>query len=95
MATKTFSSRADEKSLAFADALARQGYGMSFGQYCGTVLLDVIERTGKLPQLDAACDERKRQAASVIKGFSARVRHAEVGRMSDAEIRELIASRYE
>lgn len=33
MATKTFSSRADAEKLAYADALAKKEYGMSFGQY--------------------------------------------------------------
>lgn len=44
MATKTFSCRADAEKLAYADALAKKEYGMSFGQYCGTVLLNGIEK---------------------------------------------------
>lgn len=43
MATRTFSGRVDEGALAFADALARRDYGLSFGQYCGTILLDSIQ----------------------------------------------------
>lgn len=50
MATKTFSCRADAEKLAYADALAKKEYGMSFGQYCGTVLLNGIEQTGELPR---------------------------------------------
>lgn len=97
MATKTFSSRADEGLLAFADALARREYGLSYGQYCGTVLLDAIERSGHMPDLEpsgVATDEKKR-AASFIKGFSTRKKNPEIAALSDDEIRSLIASRYE
>lgn len=46
MATKTFSSRADAEKLAYAGCrLAKKECGMSFGQYCGTVLLNGIEQT--------------------------------------------------
>lgn len=96
MATKTFSSRAEEGSLAFADALARREYGLSFGQYCGTVLLNAIERTGSMPQLE--CQEErpgKKRAAGIIKGFAARAVDPAIGRMLDGEIRDMVASRYE
>ena len=95
MATKTFSSRADEKALAFADALAHQEYGLSFGQYCGTVLLDAIERTGKMPNLvvDGLAEQKKR-AATFIKGFASRAHDSAIGTLSDSEVRDLIASRY-
>lgn len=96
MATKTFSSRAEESSLAFADALARREYGLSFGQYCGTVLLDAIESMGSMPQLE--CRERradKERAVGVIKGFAARAVNPVIGHMSDGEIRDLVAGRYE
>lgn len=96
MATRTFSSRADEEQLAFADALSRREYGMSYGQYCGTVLLGSIKATGSLPRLaQAEEDARKKAAASLIRGFSAHVRNPEVARLSDEGIRELIASRYD
>lgn len=96
MATKTFSSRAEEKSLAFADALARREYGLSFGQYCGTVLLDTIERTGSLPQMERwERQSGKKRAANVIKDFAARALDPAIGRMSDEEIHDLIAGRYE
>ena len=42
MATKTFSGRADAEKILLADALARQEYGLSFGQYCSGVLVDYI-----------------------------------------------------
>lgn len=94
--TKTFSSRADEGSLAFAEALAREKYGLSYGQYCGTILLDAIGRMGRMPDLPGGEDDpKKERAASFIKGFKARRRNEEIGKMSDEEIRGLIASRYE
>lgn len=95
MSTKTFSSRADEDSLAFADMLARREYGLSFGQYCGTVLLNAIERTGKMPDLvvDGIVEQKKR-AATFIKDFADRARDPKIAELSDAEVCDLIASRY-
>ena len=49
MATKTFSSRADEASLAYADAMAHERFGISFGQYCGSVLIDAMNLPEKTP----------------------------------------------
>lgn len=96
MATRTFSSRADEGQLAFADALSRREYGMSYGQYCGTVLLGSIEANGSLPRPTKTEEsERKKAAASLIRGFSAHARNPEVAHLSDEAIRELIASRYD
>lgn len=96
MVTRTFSSRADEGQLAFADALSRREYGMSYGQYCGTVLLGSIEANGSLPRpAKTEGSERKKAAASLIRGFSAHARNPEVARLSDEAIRELIASRYD
>ena len=94
MATRTFSGRVDENALAFADALARRDYGLSFGQYCGTILLDSIQATGAMPSLPSPSPNRG-DAASFIKGFAARACHPEIGRMSDAEVRDMIAGRYE
>lgn len=96
MATKTFSSRADEHQIALADALTRQEYGLSFGQYCGSVLLSYIQETGKLPPLenDAGAAKTKREALSFIRGFSAYVTHPEIGRLTDDEIANLIGQRY-
>lgn len=94
MATRTFSGRVDEGTLAFADALARRDYGLSFGQYCGTILLDSIQATGSMPSLSSPSPS-KGDAASFIKGFASRACHPEVGRMSDAEVRDMVASRYE
>lgn len=97
MATKTFSSRVDESKLDFADALARKEYGISFGQYCGTILLDSIEKMGCMPALEplGECQDKKLQALSYIKGFSEKIRNPKIANLSDDEIKDLIASRYE
>ena len=97
MATKVFSSRADAKALAFADSLARRRYGISYGQYCGTVLLEYIDDAGALPPIGSAKKEgdAKRRAAALIKDFSARPHNSRIGAMTDAEVRDLMAARYE
>lgn len=96
LATKVFSSRADERLLSFADSLSRKEYGISYGQYCGTVLLRSIKATGEMPKLAAEPKSNaKKQAAAFIKGFSSRKKNVNVGLLSDSEIKSLIASRYE
>ena len=96
MATKIFSSRADAEKLAYADALAKKEYGMSFGQYCGTVLLDGIEQTGELPRYKNEDElERKKRAIEFMKNFSSYPHDERIGRMTDEELKDLIASRYE
>lgn len=95
MATKVFSSRADEKLLSLADTLARKEYGISYGQYCGTILLQSIEATGEMPHLAKVQEsDRKKHAAKFIKGFSSRKKNPNIGTLSDHEIKNLIASRY-
>lgn len=96
MATKTFSGRADEKRLADAEARARRDFGVSFGTYCGTILLDVMEDAGSLPRPDADRDrmEQRRQAWEAMKARSAEFKGSPVTRMSDEEIKDLIAERY-
>ena len=96
MATKTFSSRADERRLAYADAITRKKYGMSFGQYCGSILLDAIYNGAELPDAQSAGTlDRKASAIATMKSLSARPHDEGIGRMSDAEVKQLIASRYE
>lgn len=96
MATKTFSSRVSEPNLAYMDALVRAEFGMSYGQYCGSVLIDAVRSGEKLPRPRKA-DEAAQRAAAVenMKAFSLERRNAEVGGMSDDEIKQLIVSRYE
>jgi len=96
MATRTFSSRADEAGLAYADAVAREQFGMSFGQYCGSVLIDAVMQGAPLPEAPAeSAKERKANAVATIKGISSRPHNTGIGRMSDEQIRELLGSRYE
>ena len=96
MATKTFSSRADEAGLAYADALTRREFGMSFGQYCGSVLVEAITQGAELPKLPANhARDAKRNAAERIKGIAERPHDEGVGRMTDQQVKNLIASRYE
>lgn len=96
MATKTFSSRASEERLAFAEALCRQEFGLSYGQYCGTILLDEICNTGAMPRFGRPRVPRtKEQAASFIRDFGGRHHNVTIGKLSDDQMRELVASRYE
>lgn len=96
MATKTFSGRADASGLAYADALTRERFGLSFGQYCSSILIDAIQQGAELP--DAPRNGKlaaKRKAVQALKGFSLSHKNAEIGHMTDAQIADLIASRYE
>ncbi|MDO5118347.1 MAG: hypothetical protein Q4D34_07665, partial [Eggerthellaceae bacterium] len=64
MPTKTFSGRAEEKKLSYADSLVRRRFGMSFGQYCATILIDAIYDGADLPELGKDADKlAKRQRA--------------------------------
>ena len=96
VSTKTFSSRADEQMLSYADALTQHEYGLSYGQYCGTKLLESIVVNGELPPLsDKKLTHKRLKAAEFIKGFSSLAKHPEIAELEDEEIRNLIASRYE
>lgn len=96
MATKVFSSRVDAERLAFADAVAQRDYGLSYGQYCGTVLLDAVQSAGRMPELAALpTDGAKHRAASFIRGFAQKATNPKIGCLSDQEVRDLVASRYE
>ena len=96
MATKTFSSRADAAALAYADSVTRAQFGMSFGQYCGSVLIEAIRNGVELPRpSDLAAQKRKASAIATIKSIAEKPHDAAIGRMSDDQIKNLIASRYE
>ena len=97
MLTKTFSARADSEKLAYADELARREYGMSFGQYCGSVLLDLACKTSELPK-PAEGNERltkRKEAWERMKARSGAFGNPDIAAMSDAEIKELVARRYQ
>ena len=98
MSTKTFSGRVEQRSLDFAEALTRKEYGMSFGQYCSSVLIDSIRQSGVLPPLTESRGQsidKKREAVAFIKGFSMQAKNPSIGELTDEGIKELIASRYE
>jgi len=96
MATKTFSSRADAEGLAYAEAVVREEFGMSFGQYCGSVLIDAVLQGVELPKPSAAStSDVKARAIAAIKSIAKAPHDPSVGMMSDEQIKNLIASRYE
>lgn len=96
MATKTFSSRADAQKLAFAETVTREKYGMSFGQYCGSVLVDAVCQGVELPDARLTADrDRKIAAIAKMKSLSAQPHDESIGLMSDDDIKQMLVSRYE
>ena len=87
MATKTFSGRADAEKILLADALARQEYGLSFGQYCSGVLVDYICET--------RVHSKKKGGVAMMLSLAKKHQGSDIARLSDQEIRDLVASRYE
>lgn len=43
MPTKTFAGRTDEKNLAYMNAVTQAQFGLSYGQYCSSVLIDAVK----------------------------------------------------
>ena len=62
---QNLSSRTSESDLAYMDALVRAEFGMSYGQYCGSILIDAIRSGEKLPQPRKS---RRGGAESVCRG---------------------------
>lgn len=93
MATKTFSGRADEEKILLADALAQQEYGLSFGQYCSGVLVDYVCETGSLP--NTRVRSKKKSGVATMLSLAKKHRGSDMARLSDQEIRDVIAGRYE
>ena len=94
MATKTFSSRAEEKKIAFADTLAQREYDMSFAKYCGTILLDSVCETERFPDLDSKRRKDKIEALNTLKAFAETPHDPKIALLSDDEVKELIRGRY-
>lgn len=92
MATKTFSSRADEKKLRFADEVTQRELGISFGQYCGTQVLEYVYRTGKLPDVEMP---DKPSGIQTMRDLTARHRNTHVGTMPDEEIKARLEGHHE
>lgn len=96
MATVTFAGRTREQDLAFMNALTRKEFGVSFGQYCGSILVEAARQGIELPRPDGRNAVSRRAAAvAKMKLLSREKGNLAIGRMSDSEIKELIASRYE
>lgn len=96
MATKTFSSRVNEEDYAYADAITHQEFGMSYGQYCGSVLIDALRQGAELPHPPHTNEtQRRKKAIDEMKAFSSRPHNEAIGLMSDNELKDMIASRYE
>ncbi len=96
MATKTFSARTDERALSYAETLAQTQFGMSFGQYCGSILIDIAKRDAKLPEPHPGMvDSARTKAAATMRAITAGTRNTAIGMLSDEEIKRLIASKYE
>lgn len=96
MPTKTFSGRAEEKKLAYADNLVRRRFGVSFGQYCATILVDAICDGSDLPEPGKDADKlaKRQRALRGMKELSLEFVNSDVATLNDAEVKELIASRY-
>ncbi|MDO4532848.1 MAG: hypothetical protein Q4C36_03915 [Coriobacteriia bacterium] len=96
MPTRTFSGRAEEKKLAYADNLVRRRFGVSFGQYCATILVDAIYDGGDLPEPSKNADKlaKRQRALQGMKELSLEFVNSEVAALDDVEVKELIASRY-
>ena len=95
MATKTFSSGAESEALAYADSITREKFGMSFGQYCGSLLLEAVSQGAELPYPPLHPKDRKTRAIDTLKAFPNRPHNTSTGTMTNEQIDELIASRYE
>ncbi len=93
MPTKTFSGRVEAFKLGVVEEVVRQRKGMSFGQYCSSELVDFIFDTGELPETTPPKDPR--EGIAFMKTLTEKHGITAVSSMSDDEIRNLIAERYE
>lgn len=96
MPTKVFSGRADAYALEQADAIIQHEFGMSFGQYCATMLLPFISETGEVPHIeDADRNKKRKEALEYLKNLTPEhLIHPEIATYTDEQLKELIASRY-
>lgn len=94
MATKTFSGRVDAEKFLLADAFVRQELGVSFGQYCSGALVDYICETGSLPDTRVK-QERKGKGVSKMLSLARAHAKSDMSALSDREIKDMLAARYE
>lgn len=95
MASRSFSITAEEAAFEYADEATHQLFGMSYGEYCGSVLIKAIQQGVELPKashIDEA-DQRK-NAVAKMQAFSKHAHNEAIGHMSDEEIKNLISVRY-
>ena len=86
----------DAKRLATVEAITQREAGMSFGQWC-TELAESIEDFGTLPRVQGIKKSREgvAQWRAIIDKYRNDPGFIALGKMSDDEIRKLIARRYE
>ncbi len=76
-------------------SIARSQFGMSFGQYCGSVLIKAMKQGAQLPTgSDNSYHDPKASAIATIKGIASLPHNADIGHLSDSQIKDMIASRY-
>ncbi len=93
MSTKIFSGRTDEEKLRIVEEIAQRDANISFGQFCGKTVVDYVYAIGKLPELEVP-DQTKSGVETMI-ALSEKHGTSKLSDMSDADVKDLIASRYE
>ena len=97
MATQVFSARADADKLKYADNIARRECGMSFAQYCGTVVLNYVCERRHLPvskeKMKAEEIERKKKALRDIQEIAESLRGTDAENLTDEQVKWMIRSR--
>ena len=96
MQTKTFSGRADVEKLSFADALTEREYGISYGQFCSSVLLDHIHTQHALPEIDFTSSEAEQRAVALkrLREMKTRLEGSSLATATSEELKQRIAGRY-
>ena len=95
MLTKTFTGRSSAEKLEYVEALAQRQFGMSFGQYCASVVVDNACVAHSLAPRISEGDDRKLAALARMRSRAALFSSPEIGQMSKEQLRELVGSRYE
>ena len=97
MATQVFSARADADKLKYADNIARRECGMSFAQYCGTVVLNNVCERRHLPvskeKMKAEEIERKKKALRDIQEIAESLRGTDAENLTDEQVKWMIRNR--
>ena len=95
MKTKTFSGRASMDKLAFADALAEREFGMSYGQFCSSTMLDYVCEHRSFPDVSSSEQAAERAGAFTrLREMGKRLEGSSLADLDDAQMKERIAGRY-